>query len=290
MTRGFWDKLGGEIWRSPVLFAAVWVPTLTILILTFNPAVTATLSFWSGLAFWAFHVVLLLPLLMWFQTIVDGGLVSFQLPPLLHFTITAFCVSVVFAPVSIFLDVVFEPVGDLGPSPSVVSILTDEIWSIFLPTFCVWLLVNSARLQNLSVPLALQENPENTGGSEAPEEASEESRDHTETSIEQAFWAKIPRELGRDVVSLTSEQHYLHVATTRGRTFILFPLKRAMSALSGKEGVQIHRSHWVALPHVKGLVRDAETVSVLLSTGEKRPVSRRNQTEVKELLDRRDQC
>jgi DNA-binding LytR/AlgR family response regulator len=58
---------------------------------------------------------------------------------------------------------------------------------------------------------------------------------------------QLPEALGTDVVLLTSDLHYLHVHTPRGRTMLLYNLSDAESQLVGK-GIRVHRSHWVASP------------------------------------------
>jgi DNA-binding LytR/AlgR family response regulator len=140
----------------------------------------------------------------------------------------------------------------------------------------------------LSVPL-LQDGPKAKNGPKVSE-GDEGSPERTEpalalTEVEKAFWSKVPRELGADVVSLSAEQHYLHVVTTKGRSLILFPISRAIEAVERLNGMRIHRSHWVALKHVTSVEKDEPGLSLTLSSGETLPVSRANRQSVRDALE-----
>jgi hypothetical protein len=282
-------RLGKETWRSPFVFLLVWVPTLTVLILSFDPALTAKLDLLESVAFWLLHVGFLLPLLMITQSFIDERLAGYRIQPLVLVGLAAILASVAFAPVSMLLDLLFSPATDLGTDPAILVLYLDETASLALPTVCVWLLVNGVRLSMLSVPL-LQEAPKLSDAPKASE-GDERSTERAEpsvalTEVEKAFWSKVPRELGADVVSLSAEQHYLHVATTKGRSLILFPISRAIDAVGRLEGMRIHRSHWVAMKHVTSISKEAKGLAVALTSGETLPVSRANRPAVRELLDK----
>lgn len=282
------SAIGRDTWRNPITFFLVWVPSLTVLILSVNPSLTADIAPFQRIAFWLLHVALLLPLLMIAQNLIDEALAAFRLSPVILVTLTALCASVVFAPVSLLLDLLFSPAPDLGSEPSLTLLLIDEITALALPTLCAWLLVNGARLTMLSVPM-IQEasSPESEAakGQSGRDPAKEAGPASGLTDIERAFWSRVPRELGAELVSLSAEQHYLHVVTTKGRSLILFPISRAIQAAERLEGMRIHRSHWVAFRQVTALSRDDTGLFVCLSSGEKLPVSRSSQQAVKAALD-----
>jgi DNA-binding LytR/AlgR family response regulator len=58
----------------------------------------------------------------------------------------------------------------------------------------------------------------------------------------------------------------------------------AVAELSGYPGLQIHRSHWVAIDAVDGLERENGKTYALLRDGRKLPVSRTRAPELKKLL------
>lgn len=115
---------------------------------------------------------------------------------------------------------------------------------------------------------------------------SEESAESVESTAEQTaetFLALLPPAIGEDLISIQADLHYLQIRTTRGRAMVLASLSTAEQAL-GARGLRVHRSHWVALAHVRRLVRSANGTSLQLSDGSKIPVSRRRASEVQARL------
>lgn len=74
--------------------------------------------------------------------------------------------------------------------------------------------------------------------------------------------------------ALVVEDHYVEVITSRGRTLVLMRLSDAMRETGGVEGLQIHRSHWVALGAVQRLARDEGRPAVELPDGRRLGISR----------------
>ena len=91
---------------------------------------------------------------------------------------------------------------------------------------------------------------------------------------------RLPAAIGRDVVAVSSDLHYLHVHTTRGSAMILGSLREAVAAL-GDAGMTVHRSHWVAHDHVRRVVIAGNEASCQLATGLRVPVSRRKRRDVR---------
>lgn len=92
-----------------------------------------------------------------------------------------------------------------------------------------------------------------------------------------------PRLLGRlpldkrgALVSLSAVDHYVEVTTTKGTELLLMRLSDAIAEAAPAEGLQIHRSHWVALDQVTRAARDDGKTTLLLSDGRSLPVSRSN--------------
>jgi hypothetical protein len=94
------------------------------------------------------------------------------------------------------------------------------------------------------------------------------------------FLDRLPAAIGRDVVAVSSDLHYLHVHTTLGSAMILGSLREAAAAL-GDAGMTVHRSHWVAHAHVRRVVIAGNEASCQLATGLRVPVSRRKRREVR---------
>lgn len=85
---------------------------------------------------------------------------------------------------------------------------------------------------------------------------------------------RLPPRLGRDVMCLQMEDHYVRVHTPLGSTLVLMSLSQAMAGLKDVEGVQTHRSWWVSRAAIVGVVEDGRKLRLRLSDGLEVPVSR----------------
>jgi hypothetical protein len=74
--------------------------------------------------------------------------------------------------------------------------------------------------------------------------------------------------------ALVVTDHYVEVLTDRGGALLLLRLGDAIRETTGVPGVQIHRSHWVALAAVERVVRSDGKVFVELKGGRRLPISR----------------
>ncbi|WP_298377371.1 LytTR family DNA-binding domain-containing protein [Azospirillum sp.] len=89
------------------------------------------------------------------------------------------------------------------------------------------------------------------------------------------FLDRIPPRLGRDLLALEMEDHYVRVHTQLGSDLILLRLRDAIAELSGIDGLQVHRSHWVAASAVATAERNADgKLTLILTDGRRVPVSR----------------
>ena len=95
-----------------------------------------------------------------------------------------------------------------------------------------------------------------------------------QAAIEGDFLSRVPRHLGRDLIALQMEDHYVRVHTSAGSALILIPLRQALDELGAVPGLQVHRSWWVARHAVIGTVQDGRNVRLRLSNGLQAPVSR----------------
>jgi hypothetical protein len=88
------------------------------------------------------------------------------------------------------------------------------------------------------------------------------------------FLDRLPPRLGRDLLCLQMEDHYVRAHTARGSDLILTPLKDAIAELGATEGLQVHRSWWVARAAVAEPVTSGRNLSLRLTNGLEVPVSR----------------
>jgi DNA-binding LytR/AlgR family response regulator len=89
------------------------------------------------------------------------------------------------------------------------------------------------------------------------------------------FLDRLPLRLREaDLYAVEADDHYLKVRTSRGAELILMRLSDALAELDGADGLQTHRSWWVARAGIADVRRrDGRTV-LLLKDGSEAPVSR----------------
>lgn len=100
----------------------------------------------------------------------------------------------------------------------------------------------------------------------------------TDPQAEQAGVAPLLKRLPLDkrgaLIAISAEDHYVRVTTGKGSELVLMRLSDAMNEVGGTDGLQIHRSHWVALDQISHVARSGDRGEVTLSDGSVRPVSR----------------
>jgi len=84
---------------------------------------------------------------------------------------------------------------------------------------------------------------------------------------------KLPVTLGRDILCMKMEDHYLRVFTAKGDALILMRMGDAEAAL-GSAGQRVHRSWWVAREAVRSVKTSNNADCLILSNGLEVPVSR----------------
>ncbi|WP_292058349.1 MULTISPECIES: LytTR family DNA-binding domain-containing protein [unclassified Brevundimonas] len=85
---------------------------------------------------------------------------------------------------------------------------------------------------------------------------------------------RLPSRLGRTILCLQMEDHYVRVHTTQGSALVLMSLSQAVAGLKDVDGTQTHRSWWVARAGVVAVVEDGRNIRLRLSGGLEAPVSR----------------
>jgi hypothetical protein len=101
------------------------------------------------------------------------------------------------------------------------------------------------------------------------------------------FFARVPDRLGRDLLALEAQDHYLLVHTRRGSALIYMRLNEAVQILPQQLGFQAHRRWWVARKEVAGLRREGHQTLIELTGGMTVPVGRTYLAAVRSGLDAR---
>lgn len=90
-----------------------------------------------------------------------------------------------------------------------------------------------------------------------------------------AFVERLPVRLrAAELYAIESEDHYLRVHTSAGQELILMRLADAVRELAGVEGLQTHRSWWVARQGLADVVKGDGKLLLKLKSGAEAPVSR----------------
>lgn len=83
-----------------------------------------------------------------------------------------------------------------------------------------------------------------------------------------------PGRLGADVLCLQMEDHYVRLHTSEGSRLILSSMARAIDQIGDVEGLQVHRSWWVARHAVRGVEKDGRSLRLRLASGLTAPIAR----------------
>ncbi len=94
--------------------------------------------------------------------------------------------------------------------------------------------------------------------------------------------SRLPPQLGRELLALQMEDHYVRAHTGMGSVLILIPLRQAVAELAGIPGMKVHRSWWVARDAVTDALQDGRNLRLRLKNGLEAPVSRVNVAAVRQ--------
>ena len=95
---------------------------------------------------------------------------------------------------------------------------------------------------------------------------------------------QLPYEARGEIVSISAKSRAVLVNTTAGGTVLKKQFGDALALLGEREGLQVHRSHWVAKEFVKGRRVENGSNFVLLTTGDTVPLSVANIAMLDEFL------
>ncbi len=251
-----------------------WIPYLALCaagliigLTSIGPSASEGLGTLNTMAFWALHVVPALVLL----AISQMGLGQIErvsmLPGLVQVILSATVAAVLFTPFALVIDSFFAGQAALDDDGDTLWLrLASEFSHFFVPLVLIWTLINAPSLLQLERsgrPLTRKVE------ADADPPPSLQARDELAE-----FWSRIPGRLSRRLVALSAELHYLPVHTTEGDTLILFSFGRAVDLLQEQIGMQIHRSHWVALDRIDDVISRDGRVTCHMIGGLSFPVSR----------------
>jgi hypothetical protein len=94
---------------------------------------------------------------------------------------------------------------------------------------------------------------------------------------------QVPPKLGKDIVALQAEDHYVRVYTLAGSALVRYRFKDAVEELRGLSGRRVHRSFWVRDQYVKGTRSLGDGLEIVMTTGLRVPVSRAYRSAVRSI-------
>ena len=83
------------------------------------------------------------------------------------------------------------------------------------------------------------------------------------------------------ILALKGEDHYVRVIGEARETLVLSRMRDAIASLGDDEGLQVHRSWWVARDAIRSVRREGRAAILELSNGTDVPVSRENMAALK---------
>ncbi|MFM7348015.1 MAG: LytTR family DNA-binding domain-containing protein [Erythrobacter sp.] len=84
------------------------------------------------------------------------------------------------------------------------------------------------------------------------------------------------------MIALEMEDHYVRVHTALGSALVLMRMRDAVVLLGDLEGMQVHRSWWVARGAVEDVLREGRNLRLKLARGIEAPVARAKVADLKE--------
>jgi LytTr DNA-binding domain len=85
------------------------------------------------------------------------------------------------------------------------------------------------------------------------------------------------------LLALKGEDHYVRAIGTHRQELLLIRLRDAMAELGSTDGVQVHRSWWVARGAIASSIRQGRALTLMLSNGIEVPVARDKAAQIKEM-------
>lgn len=106
----------------------------------------------------------------------------------------------------------------------------------------------------------------------------------TMKSSDVSFLQTLEPKLKGDILWVAAQEHYIRIVTTNEARTVLYRFSDLVRDLNNSQGMQIHRSHWVAYDAITGQDKSGQTMKVTLSTGDVIPVSRTYRAQLEEQL------
>lgn len=152
------------------------------------------------------------------------------------------------------------------------------VWGVMVLILIGTFILNLKLLTSETLPRAVPETPEMLPMPDAPETSyAQDTADVPETADEVPvkILERLPVHLqSSELYAISAEDHYVRIHTSKGNDMVLMRLSDAMLETGAIEGLQIHRSWWVAKAAIDNIQSKGRAAEVSLKNNVKAPVSR----------------
>lgn len=256
---------------------------LTVLFTIVQPAASQHLGFWSRLLFWAYHIGVGLLAIACASWMIRQHLCS-KYTRLWNICFSGFLGIIIALPFYVVVDALFN-IPDFDDAdwldqlessglPGAVAAEFIEVAPTFL---AVWFAINLPLF--IAKPQVNAPPPDDPGS--GPDDEDKERQKLEQLKAE--FFEKLPAIIGKELVSISSDLHYLNVTTKGGSALVLGSLKTYAPALS-ELGLQTHRSHWVAKAYVRKVHVGGDNAYCMMINGDRIPIARSKRKAVKDFF------
>jgi hypothetical protein len=278
----------------------LWVAALLGVLFSLISAETRV-PYGVHLLHWLFQTLVPMLFMIFSYKAIVTGRWRYLRSPWLRLGLAGFIGASVFVPFALCSDLLVENIPWPTQLNDWMSLLLDEAAGVMPPVIICWLAINTPWVMGFQLlPPSSTTNPslvsnqhqvttqpdaqyqphnpvrqnvvlENVAMTRGSAELA--SSEHGK-GAEHIFWAQLPTGIGRDILYLKSELHYLLVVTRQGRSLILCNLRDAMEACHHLPGLQPHRSYWVNQTAIQTLKKQGRVGVLHLCNGAEIPVSR----------------
>jgi hypothetical protein len=258
---------------------------LVIALVLMQPEASRGLELPERIVFWVINVGLALAALYSASWLVLPRIMN-RLPAWLSLLLAGLGGALLLAPVGVLVELVLpaslQPLDDGDEWLNAFAVR--GWWQAVIVEFLesapeilgFWMILN---IPFLASRRSASDSPDPDDIDSAPTDLDKSEASRYAEAARAEFIGRLPEAMGTNVLAISSDLHYLHVYTDRGRCMMLGSLQQAAEA-RGETGLRVHRAHWVARRAIVKIVKNGSDWSCLLTNDLKLPISRRNKSTV----------
>lgn len=182
-------------------------------------------------------------------------------------------------------DSVFETSPTADPLSSFFLGWADQYLNQLPAVTGLWLFVNAL---DFAFPAAheapVQKRVVDEPGDPLTIETADSDNDQ-QTQKPSALERRFPEIMGRKLLAIEADEHYVQLHTDAGSTHVLYRFRDALRDVEDLSGLRVHRSWWVARSAVETLTQTGSGFGLKLKTGLTVPVSQTYRRDVERMIE-----